>query len=133
MQNRKSRVLCFFMALIMIFSCIEIFKENNSYNMERCDVFNRYSAFVTLYDPITTNSEKCTLEMLGTKNTTQFVRSEKRGSQGICLKTTGFIMCEHGNGGCTYNAYSSIYSDNPQNFFGDTLIVDYIHNQDGEK
>lgn len=132
-QSNKKRVLCLVLAFFMMFSCIEIFQDNTTYNMKHCNVVNRYSALVTLYDPITTNAEICSLEMLGTRNSARFVRLEKRSSSSTYIKESQVFLSIHEIEGCNTNVYSFVNSDAPQVSFGDTVIVDYIHNQDGEK
>lgn len=134
MQNKKCRVICLILALFVMISCIEILDVNHQYNMQDCDVINRYSAAtVTLYDPITTNSEICTMEMLGTKNASRFVRVEKRTSYSVYIKISDIMLCNPEIEDCSSKIYKTLISDNLQISSADIAIVDYIHSTDGEK
>lgn len=115
-------------------SCIEILNLKHPYNMQDCDVINRYSAAtVTLYDSITTNSEICTMEMLGTKTASRFIRAEKRNSHGVYIKTSDIMLCNLETEDCSSKVYRTLTSYNLQISSTDIAIVDYIHSTDGEK
>ncbi len=93
-------------------SCIEILNTKQEYNMNEADVINRYSvATVTLYDPIATNSVICTMEMLGTKTASRFVRAEKRTSYSVYIKTSDIMSCNLETEDCSsfWNNCKKIY------------------------
>ncbi len=131
--DKKSRALCVMLALFMFFSSAEIIGCNNLCQLNDANVINRYSALVTIYDPITANSEMCTLEMMGNKNSAKFVRADSKISFSTYTKESELVLSlqEH----CIYvsEIYISTKSDNIHITNGKTIIVEYIHNKDGEK
>lgn len=133
MHSKKEHTICFILAMcVLLFGCFFSGNpETRHFGMD--ETVNPYNAEITLYGEKPANSEICTIEMLGIGNTVAFVRCEKRSSfqpyvnlPQILLSYADFNPAISGNN-IERQTNEEIVS------LSDAVIVQYIHNQDGQK
>lgn len=133
MYNRKKRILCFILSICVLFFSCFISENRDTSACDRQDAAAPYNAQITLYGGAAANSEICTIEMLGIANTLSFVRCDRRSASQSYTKLSQIpFLCVN------LNPEISKISTEQQTVEEITcssyaVIVQYIHNQDGQK
>lgn len=133
MNNSKKRILCFALAVCtLLFGCLfSGEREAHAFGME--DASNPYDMQISLDAEKPANSEICTVELLGMRNLARFVRNERRTFSQNDVRWIHVLCCLDNHGSQASGNHET--QENQDNFilFSDIVIVDYIHNQDGQK
>ena len=114
------------------FGCL-FFGEREAYAFGVEDASNPYDMQISLDAEKSANSEICTVELLGMRNLARFIRNERRTFSQNDVRWIHVLCCLDNHGSRASGNHET--QENQDNFilFSDIVIVDYIHNQDGQK
>ncbi|MGN0390115.1 MAG: hypothetical protein ACI4L2_04810 [Wujia sp.] len=133
MNSIKERILCFVLAICtLLFGCL-FSGDREAYAFGIEDASNPYNMQITLDAEKPANSEICTVELLGIRNSVRFVRSERRTLGQNDVRLLHVLYCPDNLDSRAF--VNREIRKNQEHFisFSDVVIVDYIHNQDGQK
>lgn len=133
MYSRKKRILCFILGICVLFFSYLISEDRDAHACDKRDVATPYSAEITFYSGAAANSEICTIEMLGIANTLSFVRCDRRSSNQSYIKLSQIpFLCVNLNPEISKSSTEQ-QTEEKITCSSYAVIVQYIHNQDGQK
>lgn len=133
MYSRKERILCIILSICVLFFGCLVSGDRDVQTCDKRDVLAPNNAEITLYNGAAANSEICTIEMLGIANTLSFVRCDRRSSNQSYIKLSQIpFLCVSLNPDIA-KISTEQQADETITCSSFTVIVQYIHNQDGQK
>ncbi len=132
----KSRYLknyiCLLMIVSMIFSGI-CFEDTTTYSLFSYATSESTSTYLDLQNGLASSQKLCTLQMLGQRNIISSPKTPRRsydirGIRTVLFKSLADIFLQNSS-----LLYASESVDIFNEFFSNTVIITYIHMQDGQK
>lgn len=136
LQIRCGRIIYLILAFCMLASILNV-GDVEALETEKmssvCQEDDDQKSYIFSNNGDVAETRICTLRMLGVRNVARFVSTEKKVNQNLFIKVFYDLFCEAKLGNFTSDAYGGIRFSEAPKLCDDGAIVDYIHNQDGEK
>ena len=133
MQTRHRRAMCFLMVIFMLFSVVKVATIDDAYAAEKETSVECLASSILSRDMVAPNSQLCTAEMLGSRTIVSHIRVGRRLLISNLSKISHIFMgndidCHCLSDGPYANALQDICKLDCEG-----ILMNYIHNQDGEK
>ena len=132
MNNKLIRIICIILAFCMIVSAISVKEKLDSVNDCKSAAPNQVQRIEAL-DVISANNEICTTEMLGVRTVAYFTDTFKQSYKENAVRISVILLYVNSYFQCISELSRSVSWDEIPKMYLDVIILDFIHNQDGEK
>ena len=131
-MKRKNNFICFFLALAMILSgmCFDYAKADSLLAYEYS---NEITSTLDASDSLSENPDIRTEEISGSRLVSNSIKSERRGEEkasyrtDVCLSSVNIFAQD------STMLFTTVASELHNNIHSNTVIINYIHQQDGKK
>lgn len=132
MKLRYQKFICVIMAICMMFSgmCLNNTKADSLF--ERV-AESTTTSYIDSLKQEGLNNESCTIEMLGVRNTVNILGTIKRSVEKWEGRTSLVLLCMEEMTSQLSNYHIATITMQFLEGHGRTVVLEYIHNQDGKK
>lgn len=131
MNNRDISIICIILIFCMLFSVIGM--KQIPYSVNECKSVTSNVQQIKRLDVISVDSEICTTEMLGVRTVVHFTNEFKTSYGQTFIKMSVILLYVNSYIQCISELYHRIQWDMIPKLYIDVIILDFIHNKDGEK